>query len=103
MGIDPADTPVFRVAVIGAFFHGGLLILLILILYFDFRGSGVFLSLLFLGSNTVLTLITLRLGPSFYGFGYLGACIITLAAGLLIFNNRIKNLEYLTFMRQPVG
>jgi len=103
MGIDPADTPVFRVAVIGAFFHGGLLILLILILYFDFRGSAVFVSLLFLTSNAAFTLITLRLGPAFYGFGYLGACLITLVAGLLIFRNRIRNLEYLTFMRQPVG
>lgn len=103
LGIDPADTPIFRVATIGAFFHGGLLILLILILYFDFRGSAVFLSLLFLGSNVGLTLLTLRLGPAFYGFGYLGACAVTLMAGLLIFRNRIRNLEYLTFMRQPVG
>jgi uncharacterized membrane protein len=103
MGIDPADTPVFRVATIGSFFHGGLLILLILVLYFDFRGSAVILSLLFLVLNVVLTLISLRLGPAFYGFGYTLACAITLAVGFFIFNNRIKNLEYLTFMRQPVG
>jgi len=103
LGIDPADTPLFRVATIGSFFHGCLLILLILTLYFDFRGSAVFLSLLFLGSNIAFTLLTLRLGRPFWGLGYVGACAVTLVAGLLVFRNRIRNLEYLTFMRQPVG
>ncbi len=103
MGIDPADTSVFRVATIGAFFHGLLLILFILILYFDFRGSAVVLSMLFLVSNLLLTLLTIHLGRAWYGFGYLGACVLSLVVGLAIFNNRIRNLEYLTFMRQPVS
>lgn len=103
MGIDPAHVSVFRVATLGSFFHGGLLILLILVLYFDFRGSGVFLSLLFLGSNALFTWLTLGRGVQWYGFGYLGATLLTLVVGALIFRNRIKNLEYLTFMRQPVG
>jgi len=102
MGIDPEQVPVFRVATMGAFFHGGLLVLLILILYFDFRGSALLVSLVFLGLNAGLTLLTIRLGREFQGFGYLGATMISMLLALGVFRNRMRNLEYLTFMRQPV-
>lgn len=103
LGIDPDFTPIFRVATIGAFFHGGLLVLMILTLYFDFRGSAVAMSLLFLTLNIVLTVASLYLGQWAYGFGYLGACALTLVVAYVVFLNRIRNLEYLTFMRQPLG
>jgi len=102
MGIDPQDVPVFRVATAGAFFHGGLMILLILILYFDFRGSALLVSTVFLGLNAGLTWATLHLGREFQGFGYLGAAMVSMLLALVVFRNRVRNLEYLTFMRQPV-
>ena len=102
LGIDPADTPVFRVATIGAFFHGGLLILMILMLYFDFRGAGFLLSLFFLLANFGLTVLSLDLGPWALGFGYAAAAFLSVLLGLLMFVNRIRNLEYITFMRQPL-
>jgi uncharacterized membrane protein len=103
LGIDPINTPIFRIAAVGAFFHGGLVVLLVLMLYFDFRGSSMALAIIFLVSNTVLTLVSLELGSWAYGFGYTLSCMLTLLVGVVIFHNRIKNLEYLTFMRQPVG
>jgi len=102
VGIDPANVPVFRVATMGAFFHGGLLILLILTLYFDFRGTAMMISGAFLVLNVLLTWWTLRLGPEFHGFGYLGATMFSMFLGLWLFRNRIRNLEFLTFMRQPI-
>ena len=102
LGVDPVNTPVFRVAVIGAFCHAGLLVLMILTLYFDFRGSGLLVSVIFLASNAGFTLISLDLPGWTLGLGYTLACLLSLLVGLLIFMNRIRNLEYLTFMRQPL-
>lgn len=102
LGIDPDLTAVFRVGVIGAFFHGALAIVMILILYFDFRGSALFLSAVFLLSNATFTMLTTFTSERWMGFGYLGACALSLATGLGVFINRFQNLEYLTFMRQPM-
>jgi uncharacterized membrane protein len=102
LGIDPANTPVFRVAILGAFFHGGLLVLMILMLYFDFRGAGLILATTFLATNISFTLVTTNLGPAWLGWGYTFSTFVSLLAGVIIFANRIKNLEYLTFMRQPL-
>ncbi|NOZ01765.1 MAG: exopolysaccharide Pel transporter PelG [Deltaproteobacteria bacterium] len=102
LGIDPAMTPVFRVAIVGAFFHAGLVILLILLLYFDFRGSAMFMSLVFLLSNTAFTLVTTMMPMWTMGFGYMASCLLTLVVGYVVLAQRIKNLEYLTFMRQPL-
>lgn len=102
VGIDPNLTPVFRVAVVGAFFHGALVIVMILLLYFDFRGSALFVSAVFLLSNATFTMLTTFAPETWMGFGYLGACVLSLATGLGVFANRYRNLEYLTFMRQPL-
>ncbi len=102
LGIDPDLAPVFRVAVIGAFFHAALVVVMILLLYFDFRGSALFVSAVFLLSNATFTMVTTFGSESWMGFGYLGACVLSLATGLAVFVNRFRNLEYLTFMRQPL-
>jgi uncharacterized membrane protein len=102
-GIDPALVKVFRVGVVGAFFHGYFLILIILLLYYDFRGVVLFLSTSFLICNAGFSILAIYLGDDFAGFGYLFACAIQCLIGFLMFSNRFRNLEYLTFMRQPVG
>ncbi len=102
VGIDPNLTPVFRVAVVGAFFHGALVVVMILLLYFDFRGSALFVSAVFLLSNATFTVLTTFSPESWMGFGYLCACVLSLGTGIGVFVNRFRNLEYLTFMRQPL-
>jgi uncharacterized membrane protein len=102
LGIDPLYTPVFRVGVVAAFFHAGLLIVMILTLYFDFRGTAMLLSVLFLVTNATFTIVASELGPWALGFGYLTACLVSVVAGYFMFAERIRNLEYLTFMRQPI-
>lgn len=102
LGIDPVNTPIFRTALLGAFFHGSLLILMILMLYFDFRGSALILSVTFLVTNFAFTLVAIELGPAWSGWGYTTSTFLTLVAAFLMFYNRITNLEYLTFMLQPL-
>lgn len=100
--IDPVHVPIFRVATLGAFFHIHLLILLIILLYFDFRGSALITASLFFITNSVFAKITIELGEYTHGYGYLFASFLSLLVGLFILIERVKNLEYLTFMRQPV-
>lgn len=102
IGVDPAYTPIFRVATLGAFFHAGLLVLMILVLYFDFRGTALIVSLVFFLTNFTFTLLTTGMGDWALGWGYTSSCILTLALGVFMLMNRLKNLEYLTFMRQPM-
>jgi len=102
LGIDPMFTPVFRVAIVGAFFHAFLVILMILLLYFDFRGSALFLTLVFLASNASFTLVTTFMDEWAMGFGYMFACLVSLLLGFGILAFRLKNLEYTTFMNQPL-
>lgn len=102
LGVDPMLTPVFRVAIVGAFFHAGLVVLMILLLYFDFRGSALFMSVVFLMSNFTFTLLTTFMAEWTMGFGYMAACLLTLLIGFVVLSRRLRDLEYLTFMRQPL-
>lgn len=100
LGIDPVNVPLFRVACGGAFFHILLFVLFILFLYFDFRGSALFLSSVYLATNSIFTVASVYAGESTHGLGYLFACVVTFVIGITLFIDRIRNLEYLTFMRQ---
>ncbi|MBM4396725.1 MAG: exopolysaccharide Pel transporter PelG [Deltaproteobacteria bacterium] len=102
IGVDPAFTPIFRVATIGAFFHAGLLVLMIIVLYFDFRGTALIVSVVFFLTNGTFTLLTTGMPDWTLGWGYAASCILTLALGMFMLLNRLRHLEYLTFMRQPM-
>ncbi|MFC1537527.1 exopolysaccharide Pel transporter PelG [Gemmatimonadota bacterium] len=93
---------VLKIGILAAFLQVLLLFLSILLLYFEFRLEALILNLMFFVLNGGLTWLTLLLGPLYYGYGYLTACFFTLLTGLILFDYKIKNLEYLTFMKQPV-
>jgi uncharacterized membrane protein len=93
---------VFRVAVLAISVQVFLLVTVLLLLYLDLRGSVLIVSSLFFATNLVFTLITLWLGFPYYGYGFLFASVVTLIVALLLLDNRLRNLEYLTFTRQPL-
>lgn len=75
-----------------------LLAVLNLLFYFDYRLDALFLCLLFALSNIIFTLLTQYFGPTFYGFGFAGAVLLTTIAGLIILSRRLDKLMYETFM-----
>ncbi|MFH0920446.1 MAG: exopolysaccharide Pel transporter PelG [Fibrobacterota bacterium] len=101
-GLEWRQVPLLRVGLLGTFLHVLLLILTIIILYFDFRNLCLFVTALFLGTVTSFTIVTIRLGYAWYGYGYTAACLVTLVIGFLLFARKLRDLEYLTFMQQPV-
>lgn len=93
---------ILRIGILGAFLHVLLLLLNIGLLYFEFRREAMAVTLLFLATNLIFTWLSLDGGLAWYGYGYLASCLVTLLAGVLILDNRVTNLEYITFVTQPV-
>jgi polysaccharide biosynthesis protein PelG len=78
------------------------LAILNVLFYLDQRKVALGLSALFAGGNLILTLLTQRLGPDWYGFGFAGSALIASAAGLSILSRKLERLERDTFMQQPI-
>lgn len=68
--------------------------------YLDKRYSVLSLTILFAISNTLFSQVTLFFGPTFYGYGFAGALLLTTLTGFIILNRKLIRLEYETFMLQ---
>lgn len=93
---------IFRYTSIGVFFHAYVLIISIILLYFDFRKDVLVITIFFAVSNIALTFLSKNMGVVFYGLGQAVSCILTFVVALLYLNIRLKNLEFLTFSNQPI-
>lgn len=101
-GLSPLQIPLFRVVVVGSFLMVLLSITIIVLFYFDLRMRVLFTVSVFLILNAVLSWLTIRLGFQFYGYGFTYACFVSLLIAFFMLYDGIRNLEYLTFTRQPV-
>lgn len=93
---------VFRFGAVGALFHVLHLMVLILLLYLDFRRTAMALALVFLATNTLFTLACFGGGLAYYGLGYALSCGVTLLVGVQLLAWAFKELEFHVFMRQPL-
>jgi uncharacterized membrane protein len=93
---------VFRFGAIGSMLHVAHLMILILLLYLDFRLEAMFLGLVFLAANWFFTLLSFAGGLPFYGLGYAFASAFTLGVGLVLLWRALRDLEFHVFMRQPL-
>ena len=80
-----------------------LMVLMILILYFDWKGLAFKINLLFFMSNLIFTLAFIEEDLSFQGYGYFLSCLLTLCVATYLFLKRWDELEYITFTAQPLG
>lgn len=102
LGMSSISLGVFQIAILATFMQALLQTLLIMALYFDFRTDALIMSIIFMVSNTVLSIISIRLGLSYYGYGYFLSGFLTLMTGFFLFNYRLKNLIYYTFVGQKM-
>lgn len=96
-------TLILEKALIATFLQMLFLTVMIFMMYFDIKNQIVIVTSVFLISNILLTLLTLKLGYLFYGYGYLFACLIALVYGYYLLNKHVKDLEYYTFVGQPIA
>lgn len=100
--LSPFQMGIFRIGILGAFLQMGYIMVLNILFYFDFQKSAFWTTFLFFAANWIATWITTKLSLPAYGFGYTFACFITVVVSFMILDKKLKNLNYWTFMRQPV-
>jgi len=103
--LDAVEVPqagvfMLRFCTMGAAFQSGVLMLTIVLHYFDSRRAVLTINGLFLLSNLGFTWLGLRLGLAWYGFGYFLACLTTFATAYLLVNRSLRDMLYLAFVRQ---
>jgi polysaccharide biosynthesis protein PelG len=94
---------VLRITMLGAFVHALLMVLMIIILYFDWKGLALKVNMLFFFSNLGLTWWFISFDLTWQGYGYFLSCLVTLCYAIWMFLRRWENLEYITFTSQPLG
>lgn len=100
--LDPKLTGVLGIGLLGAFVHMAVLMIINILFYFDRAKDVMWLTLIFLIANGLFTWATYLIGLPAHGFGYAGACLVTLIAGFFVLDYRLKYLDYFTFMEQPI-
>lgn len=100
LGISHLYLPLFYLDVVGASLQVALLGLLNIFCYLDRRRVVLGLTALLLVLNVGLSLLTLQLGATFYGYGVALAMMITVFVAMLALESKLHHLEYETFMLQ---
>lgn len=102
VGLPPDHLLTFRVAVLAAGGQVFVLYAVLLLLYLDARRLALVTALIFFASNLSLTILAYLLLPGIYGAGYLLSTLIASLVGLHLLDRRMSELNYLTFMLQPL-
>jgi polysaccharide biosynthesis protein PelG len=104
VGLAPTWVPLLRIEIFAWSAQFFVFVIMVLLLYIDRRRETLLFVAVYATSNIALTLVSVHLGDvRFFGIGYLGASIIGAILGWLLLNDRLKRLEYLTFMAHPLG
>jgi uncharacterized membrane protein len=102
LGLDPSWIQIMRNLAIGVSFQILMLSIFILLLYLDERQPALIVVTCFAALNIGVSLATLGLGPRFFGIGYLIGAGAAAAVGIIFLYDRLRRLDYLTFMTQPI-
>lgn len=99
-GIPPVYLPLLYIDVAGAGLQVVFLGIINIYFYLDRRGRALTLTALFAGLNLVLSIISIFMGPYFYGYGFAGSLSISILVGMYLLDRDFELLEYKTFMLQ---
>jgi uncharacterized membrane protein len=98
LGVNFGQLGIFRLGLLGAFFHGGFMFLSIMLSYFDQRRTTMLLGVLFLAANGLFTFATTRLGFPYYGYGYFLSALIAFGCAFIVTARLVGRLPYQTFI-----
>jgi len=99
-GISEVHLPLLSVQVVAAGFQVVLLGLLNVFFYLDKRDRVLLLTSLFTVLNIGLSILSIYLGPFYYGYGFAISLMLTIAIGMALLDTDLGKLEYETFMLQ---
>ncbi len=100
VGISEVYLPLLSVQVVAAGFQVVLLGILNVFFYLDKRNRVLLLTSLFTILNITLSILSISLGPFYYGYGFAISLMITIAISMAMLDTDLGKLEYETFMLQ---
>lgn len=98
LGMSHYYLPLFYVDLVGVSIQVVFMALLNVFFYLDKRIVVLELCVLFVVLNTLLTLLSQYLGPTFFGYGFTVSLFCCVLFGLLRLSTALDDLEYETFM-----
>jgi uncharacterized membrane protein len=98
LGVNLIGLGMFRLGVIGSFFHVLMAFVSVILAYFDLRRKLLFVYFLLFATNTVFSLISVRMGFAFYGYGFFLSALVTLIVAYSLAAWSVGRLPYLTFI-----
>lgn len=101
--LTPIQVPIYRIALTGAFLQVLLSVVIIILFYFDLRKDVLIISTIFLTTNCGFSWLSTRMDAAFYGYGYCYSCFVALFVAYWMLDWNLRNLEFITFARQPIG
>jgi uncharacterized membrane protein len=90
----------FYILAVGAMLQLCFMSILAVFYYLDRKHKAMWLSLLFLVLNALLTWYSIQLGPDMYGYGYALSLLISLSVSFVLLQRTIEALDYETYMHQ---
>ncbi|AOU97136.1 histidine kinase [Acidihalobacter yilgarnensis] len=98
LGISPLFEPLLILDSLGVMLQLLVMAGLNILFYLDRTRDAALIALLMFASNALFTLISLLLGPYFYGYGFAAAMLLTALVALTLTDRTLERLDYETFM-----
>ncbi|MBF0294615.1 MAG: exopolysaccharide Pel transporter PelG [Magnetococcales bacterium] len=98
LSLDFQTIGIFRLGVLGAFFHILVQFLIIVLSYFDLRRMILLVSAFFLLTNGWFNWHYMQFGFAYYGYGYFLASLVSFVLAYLITFRKVEDLIYQTFV-----
>lgn len=92
---------IFRVCAFGALFNIFILLIILVLLYFESRKRALLISFLFFVSNLILTDHYVVKGLEYYGYGFTLGALIALLVAIVFLSTFMRRLNFTTFASQP--
>lgn len=102
VGVSMLSVDVFVMLVFGCYCFSIMYLVILILLYFEDRKGAMNICILFSGLSIVLSIVAKLFGDLFYGYGFFYAALISFIVALVRLNNFLKELEYRTFVAQPI-
>jgi uncharacterized membrane protein len=103
VGLAPQWVPLLCIELLAGVAQYTIVTFMLLLLYIDQRKAALLLISSYVILTSALSFLSLFLRENLYSLGYLVASVICAIIGWLLINTCLRRLEYLTFMRQPIG
>ena len=100
LNIDTTYLHLFYVDLVGVSLQVLVMSILNVMFYLDKRYAALALVTCIVITNFGFTQLSIYLGPTFYGYGFALAMLVTTVLGLIQLNRQFNSLEYQTFMLQ---